>query len=161
MGRPHNFPLPEMPGVCLACGARGPLTPAKFVYKHTSKASAVMTALALCAGVVYTRQMVYRLELPVCDFCLSDVRRAKRVAVAGVALVFAAAFVSGWFSNVHELFYLTFFLYAVGALAYCLFVHKRGRPKASRVDDDHLILSVPDYGQFVVYDRAAAAEAAA
>jgi hypothetical protein len=159
MGRNHDFPLPEMPGVCLTCGARGPLTPTKFVFKHMSKTSAVITALALLGGVLYARQMVYRLQLPVCGVCLANVRRAKRVAVLGVMLFLPAAFVSAMLSTIHELLFLMVFVYVVAALVYYLAVRTRGTPKASRLDGDHLTLAVPGYGEFVVFDRTAAAKA--
>lgn len=155
MGRNHDFPLPEMPGVCLACGARGPLTPTKFVYKHMSKTSAVLTALALCAGIVYTRQMVYRLQLPVCRACLSNVRRAKQIGIVSVALVLPVAFVSMFLSTFYFPLFLALPVYVVSALVHYLVVRTRGTPKASRVDGDHLTLAVPGYGQFVVFDRAA------
>lgn len=158
MGRNHDFPLPEMPGVCLTCGAREPLTPAKFVYTHMSKASAVITALALCVGIVYTRQMVYRLELPVCRACLSDVRWAKQAGVLGLALLLPAAFVSMFLSTFYFELFIVLPVYAVAALVYYLVVRTRGTPKASRLDGDHLTLAVPGYGQFVVFDRNAPAQ---
>jgi ribosomal protein L40E len=156
MGRNHPFPLPEMPGVCLACGARGPLTPTEFVYAHTSKTSAVITVLALFAGVLYTRQMVYRLELPVCGVCLPNVRWAKHVRVVGMVLFLPVAVASMFVSTFYFPLALALPAYGVSALAYYLVVRTRGTPKASRLDGDHLTLSVPGYGQFVIFDRAAA-----
>ena len=153
MSKKNDFPLPEMPGVCLTCGARGPLTPTKFVFKHMSKTSAVITILALFAGVLYTRQMVYRLQLPVCGLCLSSVRRAKHVAILGFALFLPASVVSMVLSTFFEIFILTPVVYIIAALVYYMVVRGRGTPKTARVDNDHLILSVPGYGEFVLFER--------
>ena len=157
MGRNHDFPLPELPGVCLACGAREPLTPTKFVYTHMSKTSAVITALALCVGIVYTRQMVYRLQLPVCRVCLSNVRWAKHVGVVGLMLLLPVAFVAMFISTFYFPLALVLPVYGVSALVYYLVVRTRGTPKTSRLDGDHLTLAVPNYGQLVIFDRNAPA----
>lgn len=159
MGRNHDFPLPELPGVCLTCGAREVLTPTKFVYTHTSKTSAVITALALCVGIIYTHQMVYRLQLPVCRACLSDVRWAKHAGVVSLVLLLPVAFVSVFLSDFYFPLFLVLPVYAVSALVYYLVIRTRGTPKASRLDGDHLTLAVPGYGQLVIFDRHAPAPA--
>ena len=65
----ERFALPELPPVCLTCGARPPLAPAKMVFRYTSKSSMLVTALALCLGFLFVKQKVYTLQLPLCGAC--------------------------------------------------------------------------------------------
>ena len=100
--------------------------------------------------------MVYRLQLPVCRVCLSIVRWAKHIGVVSLMLLLPMTFVSVFLSTFYFPLFLVLPVYAVSALVYYLVVRTRGTPKASRLDGDHLTLAVPGYGQFVVFDRAAA-----
>jgi hypothetical protein len=103
--------------------------------------------------------MVYRLQLPVCRDCLSDVRWAKHAGVVSLVLLLPVALGSVFISTFYFPLALALPVYGVSALVYFLVVRTRGTPKASRLDGDHLTLAVPNYGQFVVFDRNAPAPA--
>ena len=149
----QEFDLPQMPGVCLTCGAHAPLAPAKFVFQYRSKLSLIATALALCAGILFTQSMVYRLELPVCGGCSAHLKRAK--AVAALACVFfLPTWVLACFLSSNLIIILgTPAVYVIAAYVYYGVMRDRATPKTSLVDNDHLVLDVPGYGELVLFER--------
>ncbi len=151
-GKKQEFDLPEMPGVCLSCGARGPLAPAKFEFRYTSKLSILATILALCAGILYTREMVYRLELPVCGACSAHLKRAKTVMVLGYVL-FLPTFLLVCLLTVNLAILLgTPAVYIVAACVYHSVLRGRGTPKVAHMDNERLAFNVPGYGVFVLVE---------
>ena len=151
--RKQEFDLPEMPGVCLTCGAHAPLEPHKFVFRYRSKLSLVATALALCAGILFTRSMVYRLELPACGECSGQLKRAKTVTALAFVLFMPTCLLACILSTNLLIILGTPAVYVIAAYVYCGVVRDRGTPKVARMGNDHLVLAVPGYGEFVLFER--------
>lgn len=151
-GKKQEFNLPEMPGVCLSCGELEPRSTAKFVFSYTSKLSLVATALALCAGVIYTHSMVYRLELPVCGACSSSLGRSKVVAVLGFVLFLPMLVLMLLLSDSPAIVLGATLVYLVATPIYYAVLRRRGTPKVARIGNDHLALAIPDYGEFVLLE---------
>jgi ribosomal protein L40E len=153
MGRSQDFPLPPMPGVCLKCGGRGQLTPAKFTFQYTSKASVLISLLALLVGVIYYHQQIYRLPLPICQHCSAHLKRSRTVAVLGWLLFFpllVGSFVMGM--DYPWMFALPL-PYALAAYIYYEVLRRRATPKTLLVNNDNLIITIPNYGEFVLFER--------
>lgn len=153
MGRKNDFPLPEMPGICLSCGSRAPLAPEKFVFNHTTSTSTVIALISPLAGLIYARRTAYHLTLPVCGDCSASLRRAKMVSVLGT-LLFFPVFVGSLLIALDYPFLLAVpLVYGLSAYFYHASLLKRGRPKTVRVDKNNVVLFVPDYGEFVLFER--------
>lgn len=150
----ERFALPELPPVCLSCGARSPLAPARIVLRYTSKASALVTALALCFGFLFFRQKVYTLQLPLCGACSGYIKRAKAMTVAGWLLFLPVLllFLKLSLDYEREGLLLGALVYVVAAYFFCAATRKRGTPKKVRVDYDHLVIHVPGHGDFDLLD---------
>jgi hypothetical protein len=157
MGRKNDFPLPEMPGVCLSCGSREPLAPVKFVFNHTTNTSTLIALISPLAGLIYARRTAYHLTLPVCGDCSASLRRAKMVSVFGT-LLFFPVFVGALLLALDYPFLLAVPpVFGLGAYFYHASLLKRGRPKSMRVDKNNVVLFVPGYGEFVLFERDASA----
>ena len=157
-GKKNEFPLPELPNLCLACGGRGPFRPVNFEYRYTTAASLLITFLSPALGSVYSQRTAYRPALPVCSVCAAHVRRAKYVAVAAV-LLFIPMLV---FTTLIILDYSPFFLltpiaFLVAAYACHGVMRGRGTPKTLRVNKNELALNVPSYGELILFEREPAA----
>lgn len=148
----NEFPLPEMPGVCLSCGALEPLRLAKFEFRYTTLAATLLTFLSPLLGSLYARRMAYRMELPVCGGCSAHLKRAKKVVVMSVLLFLPVVLLTAFLISYEMIFFLLPFAYMIAAYAYHGVVQRRGTPKVARVDKHHLVLSVPDYGEFVLFE---------
>jgi ribosomal protein L40E len=148
----QEFDLPQMPGVCLTCGAHAPLAPAKFVFRYRSKLSLFATALALCAGILYTHEMVYRLELPVCGGCSAHLKRAKTVTALACIFFLPAWVLACLLSSNLVLIVGGPVVYVIAAYVYHGVVRDRATPKTARIGNDHLVLDVPGYGEFVLLE---------
>jgi hypothetical protein len=153
MGRKNDFPLPEMPGVCLSCGSRGPLAPRKFVFNHTTNVSLMIALISPLIGLMYARRTAYHLTLPVCGDCSASLRRAKMVSVFGTLLFFPVFVGSLLLALDYPLLLAVPLVYGLAAYFYHDSLLKRGRPKTMRVDKNNVILFVPDYGEFVLFER--------
>ena len=154
MGQPHGFPLSGLPPVCLACGARSPLAPAEIVLRNTSKASMLVTVLALCFGFLFFRQKVYTLQLPLCGACSGYLKQAKAMTVAGWLLFLPALlfFIKLSLDYEREQLLLGPFFYVAAAYFCCSATRRRGTPKKVRVDYHHLVIHVPGCGDFDLLD---------
>lgn len=148
----QEFDLPEMPGVCLSCGACRPLAPAKFEFRYTSTLSILATILALCAGILYTHEMVYRLELPVCGGCSAHIKRAKTVAVLACVFFLPAWLLACLLSENLVLIVAGPVVYVIAAYVYHRVERSRATPKVAHMDNERLALNVPGYGEFVLVE---------
>lgn len=153
MGRRKEFPLPEMPGVCLSCGARSPLAPRKFVFNITTSFTAALMLMSPLIWAIYMRSTAYRPELPICGECSGHLQNAKGVSVIAsllFLLLLAGAVVLGM-----DYPFLFFVPIAFGLAAYIYhgILLKRGTPKVKLADRNNLILFIPDYGELRLYER--------
>lgn len=151
-GKQQEFELPEMPGVCLTCGARGTLTPVKFEFRYTTAMSTLLTFFSPLMGSLYSRRMAYHLELPICGMCSGQLGRAKNVAVLACLLFLPVLLLAVLLIDFGLLLFFAPLVYIIAAYVYYGVVRGRGTPKTVRVNRDHLVLSVPDYGEFVVFE---------
>ena len=154
--RKQEFELPEMPGVCLTCGARAPLAPAKFAFRYRSTLSLVATALAVFAGILFTRSHVYRLELPVCGACSGHLKRATTVTALACVFFLPTLVVVTLLINSPVVFLGMPVVYIIAAYVYCASMRALGTPKVARLDNKHLVLDVPGYGELTLFGGGAA-----
>lgn len=152
MGRRKDFPLPEMPGVCLSCGARAPLAPRKFVFNITTSFTAALMLMSPLIWAIYSRSTAYRPELPICGKCSGHLQSAKGVAVVA-SLLFVLLLV-GAFALVFDYPFLLLVPIAFGLAAYVYHgkLVQRGTPKVKLADKKNLILFIPNYGEFRLYE---------
>ncbi|HEX8115751.1 MAG TPA: hypothetical protein VF521_00640, partial [Pyrinomonadaceae bacterium] len=145
--------LPELPGVCLKCGAFGSLIPTRFEFRYTTAAATLLTFMSPLLGALYSRGMSYRPELPVCGDCKAHLKRATRVTVVSVLLALPMLVLTGILLQYDLYFLLTPLVYLVAAYCYHGVVQRRGTPKVARVDKNQLVLDVPGYGALVLFER--------
>ena len=150
--RKQEFDLPALPGVCLTCGAGGPLTPTRFAFRYRSTLSLVATALALCAGILFTRSMVYRLELPACGACSGHLKRAKTVTALACVFFLPTWVLACLLSNSLVIILGAPAVYVIAACVYCRVLRDRGTPKVARMDNKQLVLDVPGYGELALLE---------
>jgi ribosomal protein L40E len=144
MGKRQTFALPELPPVCLKCGGRGPLVPAKVKYSCASPS--IWTAVALLAGAVYYNETTYTLKLPMCGQCAGNGRRMiLTMLLMWPAVIGLFALIYGLDFNYDSLYALPV-VFAVAALVYTVVLQSRSRPKPVRVKEGLLVISVPGYG---------------
>lgn len=153
MGRKNDFPLPEMPGVCLSCGAHAPLAPRKFVFNVATTFSDTLRVMSPLLWLIYSRNTAYRPELPICGGCSENLGRAKRVSVIAW-LIFLPLF-AGSFAFVRDYPHVFFVPIGFGLAAYFYRakILKQGTPLVKLADRKNLILFVPNYGEFVLFER--------
>ncbi len=150
-GKKDEFPPPEMPGVCLKCGSRGPLKNVKFEYRYATTASTLITFVSPLLGAIYSRRMSYKPELQVCTGCEWHLKRARNITAVSALLFLPSLLLIPLLVDYSAFCFLIPFVYLVAAYAFHGVVRGRGTPKPARVDN--LIFSVPDYGPFVFFER--------
>lgn len=153
MARKNDFPLPELPGVCLSCGAHAPLAPRKFVFNITTSFSTALLVMSPLLWAIYSRSTAYRPELPICGGCSETLGRAKRVSL--VATLIFLPLLAGSFLFVFDYPYAFFVPAAFGLAAYVYHARllKQGTPMVKLADRKNLILFVPNYGELVLFER--------
>lgn len=146
-----DFELPELPPVCLRCGARGHLTPQQVKYTHTSSRG-LLTLLALLVGHIVYKETTYTLMLPLCEACVES-RRNKRLILLLMWPVVIALFVFAYHMGLdHPWTFALPVVFSVAALGYAKFLEWRSMPKAVRADEDFLIIKVPGYGELTLFE---------
>ncbi|MBV9928627.1 MAG: zinc finger Ran-binding domain-containing family 2 protein [Acidobacteria bacterium] len=153
-GKKNDFPLPELPDLCLTCGKRASLTPVGFEFRYATAASTLLTLFSPLLGSLYSRGMSYRPKLPVCGPCKVHLKRAKHVAVLGgllflPVLLFTALVIIDY----SPFFLLTPLIYLVVAYTYHGLTRRRGTPRVMRVNKNELVLNVPNYGELALFER--------
>ncbi|HVF68473.1 MAG TPA: hypothetical protein VM914_12465 [Pyrinomonadaceae bacterium] len=153
MAGKKGFPLPEMPGVCLSCGAHAPLAPRKFVFNVATTFSATLMVASPLLWAIYSRSTAYRPELPICGECSGSLGRAKRVSV--VASLIFLPLLAGSFAFVLDFPFVFFVPISFGLAAYLYHARllKQGTPLVKLADRKNLILFIPNYGEFVLFKR--------
>ena len=152
MGRKKEFPLPEMPGVCLSCGAHAPLAPRKFVFNITTSFTAMLMLMSPLIWAIYSRSTAYRPELPICGRCSGHLQSAKGVSVIASLLFVLLLAGSIVFGIDYPILFLVPIVFGLAAYIYYGILLKRGTPKVKLADRNNLILFIPDYGEFRLYE---------
>jgi len=153
MAGKKDFPLPELPGVCLSCGAHAPLAPRKFVFNISTGFTAALMLMSPLLWAIYSRGTAYRPELPICEGCSTNLVLAKRVSVVA-SLVFLPVLAGSVVIGVEYPFmFLLPVAFGLAAYGYHGKFVRRGTPKVKLADRNNLILFVPDYGELVLFKR--------